>query len=273
MVDSITQNAARIAHIFDKLLPPDTFPPEAAEWILKVMGPDRKRILELGVGSGRILSRIAEHLERDSDSEYEFFGVDISPEMIASAASKRSLQQARFAVADIRSVQLNDEFSTILCLGNTLGMSLDESALPEICDTAFTHLRDRGLFIVDFQNPTVLNLLFQESPVVSNFQQEADQPSGHLQFFSQPNEQLFRVNQHWVDDQKVVSFVEELKLYPYQEVQRAAEEVGFVLNDLFGDYLGSPFEEESSFMCVMVFEKQVRPSDRINSTGGHDHAT
>lgn len=258
MIDHVISNGRRTAQFYDQLTPPESFPLEAAEWLVGVIGPHRRSILELGVGTGRVLSRVSEVMQQRNNPELtncRLHGVDISQEMIEQAKLKPTLSEAQFTVGDVRSVRLNEKFSTVLCLGNTLGMSLEESALGEICTTAISHLEDDGIFVVDFQNPATLDALFVESSVVSSFEQQPGQPSGVVQFFIRPNKELFRINQHWIEGEEVTSFVEEILLYSMEQVQRAAEAVGLNLVGAYGDYVGSTLMESSSFMNILVFDR------------------
>ncbi|PXA76624.1 class I SAM-dependent DNA methyltransferase [Auritidibacter ignavus] len=255
MIDHVISNGQLTASFYDEVTAPDSFPDEAAEWLLSTIGPERTSILDLGVGTGRVLSRIARSLQRDKVlTRYRLHGVDISPEMIAQARSKPELAGVTFTIDDVRSVCLSEQYSAVICLGNTLGMSLEDNALTEIFKTAARHLDSAGLFIVDFQNPVALDSLFTEASVVSSFEQnDSNEASGIVQFFSRPTERLFRINQHWIVKDEVTSFVEEISLYPAEQVREVAESCGFNLVDAYGDYLGSPLIGTASFMNVLVF--------------------
>lgn len=105
-----------------------------------------RRILELACGTGG-------HAFALENLGHEVTAADYSPDMIAKARAKKVHLGSRieFVTADMRDLDLGDEsFDAVVCLFDSIGYVLTNSALLATLRGVGRHLRTEGLFIFEF---------------------------------------------------------------------------------------------------------------------------
>ena len=124
--------------------------------LIDIHAPDSRSILELGCGTGLHACMLAEH-------GYVVHGIDMSPEMLASARRRRSalpadLQPAiEFAFGDVRTYRHASSFDVVTSLFHVFSYQTTNSDLSAAFSTAAAHLRSGGILICDFwYGPVVL---------------------------------------------------------------------------------------------------------------------
>ena len=50
-------------------------------------------------------------------------------------------------------------------------------------------------------------------------------------------------------------YVESVKLYSFEQLEERFKTIGYKVINVFGDYLGNPFNNESSERCIIFFQK------------------
>ena len=104
------------------------------------------RLLDVGCGTGKHLSLLS--------GDYAVAGVDLSPEMLASA--RVAVPSCEFVEADMRSFRFSERFDAILCLFSSIGYMPDATALGEAIQNMANHLAPHGvLFVEQWLDPTV----------------------------------------------------------------------------------------------------------------------
>lgn len=106
------------------------------------------RVIDLGCGTGRVAASLAA-------AGHRVVGVDLSPTMLAVAASKAP-SAAVWAVANIVDLGAlaSESFDAAVCLFSTLGMLAGADARGRALAEAFRVLRRGGVFIVHAHNLT-----------------------------------------------------------------------------------------------------------------------
>ena len=105
-------------------------------------------VLDLGCGTGGHAVPLAQR-------GYKVLGVDRSPEMLRRAAARSS--PARFAVGDLRHLDLNETFDAALMMFAVLGYQVSNNDVQAALAGARRHLRPDGLFFGDvWYGPAVL---------------------------------------------------------------------------------------------------------------------
>lgn len=108
-------------------------------------------ILDLGCGTGI-------HDNHMANSGYGIVGIDISPEMIEIAKTKRT-NNCEFILGDATKIRLEQKFDVVISLFHVVSYQISNSDLRNLFDTAKFHLKPGGLFIFDFwYSPAVYNI-------------------------------------------------------------------------------------------------------------------
>jgi SAM-dependent methyltransferase len=121
--------------------------------------PGAKSLLELGCGTGAILSGLAGSLA--------VTGVDRSPEMLAIAADR--VPAARLVRADMTNFKLPVAFDVVICVFDTLNHLPTFDAWLALFDRVHEHLADGGLFIFDVNTTGRLRGLDGAPPYLDQF--------------------------------------------------------------------------------------------------------
>jgi SAM-dependent methyltransferase len=129
---------------------------EYVHQLIQRFAPHTSTILEMGCGTGK-------HAALLTSKGYTVCGVDKSLEMLAQANKiEKSLpaQQAshiEFVQGDIRKIQLNRKFDSVIALFHVVSYQTSNGALYETLANAKKHLSPEGIFIFDvWYGPAVL---------------------------------------------------------------------------------------------------------------------
>ncbi|MBW7859205.1 MAG: methyltransferase domain-containing protein [Leptonema sp. (in: Bacteria)] len=122
--------------------------------LTSLLGKKPKSILELGCGTGKHAEIFAKH-------DIDVWGVDVSATMIEQA--KQRLPNANFTQGDVRSVQIDQTFDSVISLFHVASYQTTNDDIKSYLKTAAYHLKTGGVFLFDFwygpavygQQPTV----------------------------------------------------------------------------------------------------------------------
>lgn len=220
-------------------------------------------VLEVGCGSGRLLVPLAR-------AGYDAIGLDNSPEMMARAGIRVSAQppdvreRIRFIHADVTALDLSaqNEFGLIF-FGNNTFMHLDEAGAGAALKRLRPLLRPGGRLLIDVMNPMILatagddpDFVLEDTLVDAGAGRTIRQ---YTAYESISAEQIVDVS--WVyelEDAPAGSEEATTKarlryhyFYPHQ-YDLLLGLTGFRLAALFGDYDGSPFDEESDRLILVA---------------------
>ena len=107
-----------------------------------------RRVLELGVGTGRIAIPLAARLQADDESA-TVVGVDESPEMLALLATNDSAGLVRAALGDMVVDQPDEVFDLVFVSYNTLFNVVERNRQRACIAEAAARLSDGGVLIID----------------------------------------------------------------------------------------------------------------------------
>lgn len=212
-------------------------------------------ILELGVGTGRVLFSIC------SDGR-DGVGIDNSPEMLREAKKKRRSEcpeiagRCRLLLADMLTFDLNQKFGFVYSpSGGVQGDSAEH--LRGIFRSAADHLEEGGLFAFDAMSPAALRTTTTYGPervelagggVVIRFCAQTylegeDAASMDLLF-----------KEHLPGQTRIVTVKEEadVAIITPDDVSEALDYAGLTMRDMFGDFKRSPYTEESKWIVVVA---------------------
>ena len=213
--------------------------------------------LELGCGTGRVLIPLA-------DAGCHVIGVDGSAALLAIARGKAADRPLpiRLVQADMRSFQLAQiEVDFVFVVSNTLMHLTTQADQLMALKCANRHLRVGGLLLIDLFNPDVAYL---ES--IAGIQELADRwedgKSGaqvlkwttrYLDAARQLQETLFIYEEIFPDGraaQTRISF--RLRYWWPDEGARLLQKAGFAVDELFGDFDGSPYHRDSERLIFIA---------------------
>ena len=146
------KNFQKYSHYYDLLNADKNYDKEVKkihEMIL-AHSSDSKSILEFGSGTGKHAIRLVK------DYGYSLQGVEFSKEMVSSAASTVGFDLKH---GDIRTIQFEKKFDTVVSLFHVLSYQTDNSSVEAVFSNASRHLNPNGLFIFDFWfTPAVIKI-------------------------------------------------------------------------------------------------------------------
>jgi len=112
---------------------------DEVDWLLERLGPDCRKVLEPGCGSGRMLEALAQHGR-------EVTGIDLSEQML-DLARRRLRGRANVLLADMADFDLREVFDGAVCPINTL-MLLTPGSLARHLECMDRHLRPASRYLV-----------------------------------------------------------------------------------------------------------------------------
>jgi SAM-dependent methyltransferase len=148
----------RSAEFYDDLYEGKNYAAEAdyVDALIQKYVPGGRSLLDLGCGTGR-------HAIEFTEKGYGVVGVDRSPEMIAKAQGHRDhvspdiRERLTFQHGDARDLRLGRHFDAVVALFHVVSYQISNDDLLAAFTTAWTHLRENGVFIFDcWYGPGVL---------------------------------------------------------------------------------------------------------------------
>jgi SAM-dependent methyltransferase len=139
------QRYVELSEIYDALFPFDADSVATVKF-LAALAP-QGRMLELGVGTGRIALPLA-------DLGCEVTGVDSSPEMIATLKSKDADGKIRIVMGDMASPPVSGPFDVVFMLYNTVAALLSQELQLRCVESASGLLAPHGRLVIEAKMPT-----------------------------------------------------------------------------------------------------------------------
>ena len=131
-------------------------------WVIDCLrrhGKQTSSLLELGCGTGSILTQITE--------VPSITGLDLSSQMLGLARSR--VPNARLIETDIASFSLGEEFDVVICVFDTLNHLVTFESWVSLFAATSRHLRVGGLFMFDVNTQSKLQRLCEDPPWVHVF--------------------------------------------------------------------------------------------------------
>lgn len=150
-----------LAWLWPHLSPPEHYTAEAAllnNLIAERLGPEPKRILELGAGGGHTLF----HLAKQTEGEHECVAVDLSEPMLANC--RALIPGIETVVGDMRDVRLGQTFDVVL-VHDAIDYLLTPGDVMKTLATVHEHLVPGGLAVIA---PTYTHETFVDGEVADD---------------------------------------------------------------------------------------------------------
>jgi SAM-dependent methyltransferase len=232
----------RIADIYDELHSFLDTTEAATEFLAALAG--RRRVLELGIGTGRIALGLTGHGIR-------VCGIDASPAMIEKLRSKPGGDTIAVTVGDFADVKVPGQFSLIYVVFNTFFGLLSQEAQLKCFERVARHLSPDGAFVVEAFVPDLA--MFDRGQRVSARHVDATTANLHAAVHDPVTQQVHGAN--------ILLSETGTRFYPIQiryawpaELDLMARIAGMRLRERFGGWKREPFDKSSRFH-VSVYER------------------
>jgi len=200
-------------------------------------------ILDAASGAGR-------HSIRFAEKGFEVTGFDLSQTLLDKAiqdAHSLSLD-IDFQRADLRSFVTDKKYDLAINLFTSFGYFNSDEENFEFVKNSFQMLNNNGYYVLDYLNKTYL-----ENNLVK-FTQKIIGDKEICEYRSISNGRVIKkIKIKTKNGDK--EFIESVKLYSFDELVNGFTEIGFKVNNVFGDYLGDTYNSERSERCIIIFQK------------------
>ncbi|AGB04949.1 methylase involved in ubiquinone/menaquinone biosynthesis [Aciduliprofundum sp. MAR08-339] len=198
-------------------------------------------LLELMCGTGRILY----YLDHPN-----MWGIDSNEKMLARARENLKGKNVKLVKGDVLNFSIPERFCLVLIGLNSLTMFPKEERL-KILKNANAHLESGGRIIVDIFNPFEMvegivhhgDTIFRDDRIYSRFFVPVKYGNRWklLYFYDTVENEILRRR------------FAEMYIYPIEkeEIVRELEDVGFEIEDVYGDYEMNEFDEYSERIIVV----------------------
>ncbi|TVR28810.1 MAG: class I SAM-dependent methyltransferase [Balneolaceae bacterium] len=227
--DRDDNEADLLANLIEKELPADQYP----------------KVLDLGCGRGRHSITLARR-------GYDVTGIDLSKQAVKKAREKASalgLDNLTFHIGDMRE-PLPFRFDAVLNLFTTFGYFLDDLENAKVLQSVNKMLQTDGMLLIDYLNAQYVenNLVPKESGSYTGVTYEVERFIKNGMVFKN-----IRFSQG--DLTEPIEYQERVKLYGLDWFKTHLRQCGFSLENTYGDYTGSPFNESKSSRLLMIARK------------------
>lgn len=202
--------------------------------------PPHSTIWDLACGKGR-------HSIQLNKMGFDVVGTDLSENSI-SEAQKFSNNTLDFFVHDMRTTNRINYFNAVFNLFTSIGYFENRNDNKKVFLSVIKALKPNGVFIIDFFNATrVKNCLVEKAEVMA----------GDINFNISKKISNHQIVKHieFSDKGKDYYFEEKVSLFGLHDFEDFAEQVGFKLIQVFGDYNLSEFNKEHSERLILIFKK------------------
>jgi SAM-dependent methyltransferase len=131
----------RIADVYDELATPASSAEHAAEFLASVVAGSR-RVLELGIGTGRVAIPLAAR-------GLKLYGIDASPKMVGKMRAKPGADPIAVEIGNFADVKIGGKFSLVFVVFNTLFMLENQAEQLRCFAQVARHLTPDGIFVVE----------------------------------------------------------------------------------------------------------------------------
>jgi SAM-dependent methyltransferase len=227
--------------------------------ILDLAEEQAGRVLELGVGTGRVLLPLV-------DAGHEVTGVDLSPALLAVAQKKLHAMgyegRARLIEGDLLRVSLPAAaFAFAVCTSNTLMHLAESSAQQALLERCFGWLAPGGLLLIDLFSPDLPRLI-EVNGLMELADRWEDETTGatvlkwsvrQVDIAAQVQETTFVYEELLADG----SSRRTVCPFPLRWLWRSEAELmlrlaGFSMEGVWGDFDGAPYDGLSEHLILLA---------------------
>ena len=213
------------------------------------------KILELCCGTGRLTIPIAKE-------GYNICGVDYTSSMLEQAKAKANQVGVGidFIEADIRALDLQEQFDLIFIPFNSIHHLYGNEDLFKALECVKKHLKDGGLFLLDCFNPNIQYIVENEKEQAIIAEYTTDDGRNVLikqTMHYESATQINRIEWHYFINGKFHSTQNlDMRLFFPQELDSYLKQTGFNIIHKYGGFEGEMFSDETEKQIyVLVLNK------------------
>lgn len=202
------------------------------------------KILELCCGTGRLTIPIAKE-------GYNICGVDYTSSMLEQAKAKANQVGVGidFIEADIRALDLQEQFDLIFIPFNSIHHLYGNEDLFKALECVKKHLKDGGLFLLDCFNPNIQYIVENEKEQAIIAEYTTDDGRNVLikqTMHYESATQINRIEWHYFINGKFHSTQNlDMRLFFPQELDSYLKQTGFNIIHKYGGFEGEMFSDET----------------------------
>jgi 2-polyprenyl-3-methyl-5-hydroxy-6-metoxy-1,4-benzoquinol methylase len=209
------------------------------------------KILELCCGTGRLTIPIAK-------DGYNITGVDNSSSMLqhAKAKTNESELEIEFIEADVRTLNLTEEYDLIFIPFNSIHHLYQNKDLFDTFDVVKKHLKKNGMFLFDCYNPSIHYIVEAEKAVneIAKYTTKDGRKIVIKQTIRYENKtQISRIEWHYFINDQFDSIQNlDMRMYFPQELDSYLKWKGYTILEKFGNFNEEKFSDNSEkqiFVC------------------------
>lgn len=243
-VGSAGKYGAEFAEVYDSIFPPMTLVPGSSEWLAaQLPEADAPHLLELGVGTGRVLLPLTQLLVGQGRHPVSM-GIDASPEMIEILRKTDESGLIDSAIADIAVLRPEEKYDLILCVCATISIITDPLAQRAVFANAAGALAPHGRLVVETHHDVAIRSMFGPLNTVK-YMIPYPEPGTALATFGTLEAEIWTVQHVWITPTEIKRLSEVSRLTSNAELDGYAETAGLHLISRHSDLAGHTFDEQS----------------------------
>ena len=222
-----------------------------SEYFLKEISSTKGKILEVGVGTGRLFLNA---LNRGAD----IYGLDISESMLNVLKKKLTKEQCnRISLQNITDFNFDFKFDLIIAPFRVIMHLLEKEEQLKAINNVYDHLNENGRFIFDTFVPDLKYLIkgFDNYTDFEGEYEKGKKVKRVVSSFPDLINQIIKVKFHleWDEDDKVKSedWTLPLRFFFRYELEHLIERSNFEEYKISGDYKGNVLNQESKEFIVI----------------------
>lgn len=195
-------------------------------------------LLDLGCGKGR-------HAIYLNSLGFHVTGVDLSKNSIA-IAKKYENKTLHFLEHDMRNPLLN-KYDAIFNLFTSFGFFEEDETDIKVLKNIKKALKPNGIAVIDFMNSkkVIHELIEQEVQTINNI-------TFNIHRYI---ENGFIIKKILIEDKDThTTYIEKVKILPFEKIKYFAESVGFKIKHTFGNYQLQEFDEKTSDRLILILK-------------------
>ena len=206
----------------------------------------KQAVLDLGIGTGLFAIPL-------SQAGFKVDGLEISEVMIDVLRMKAPHIEVH--QGDIRHFSVDKRYEAILALSSVLIMVDNQQEISQCLQRAYEHLQPEGLLLLELPNHPIEIALSNNSQEVHRSDEDGTiiviQSGVDGQQWSE-NWHIFRQSDKGFTHEQVLC---QEFLYSPEILLEQLHKAGFGVIEMYGDMLGSPFDDASSWRRVLICKK------------------